>query len=500
MIKNTRFLLGICISAIILVLVLQFYWISNYYGVTRFNFEREVNMAFEDAVKKEFSLRCDTIEMEMVKQLLDTSAFTISSKSNRAAGEPYVHSIGNAKDHKDATSFSSQLLPDSLKQGDTAYKRAIVTQYAHLLRSEDLENHVVYFRTQNMGKLMNEKVKQYGFDTARLRPVLQDYLSKRNISAGFSFHLSAADSMLNHLRLPDSLANIKAVVTKSFPTYKWWDKENNYVRAVFYSPGGYIWSNLKWVLTGSIALILLIGCCIYLLLASLFREKKLSAIKNDFINNITHELKTPLATVSAAVEALDDFEILKDPQKAGRYMGYARTELNRLNALVNNILNISLYEQGNIVLNPEKIVLEETITKIADSLVLTARKPVTFQLSNRAAVESITADKALFSQAIINIMDNAIKYSGASADIRIECYEKNNFLYIECSDKGEGIAAASQPYIFDKFYREPRKEHAVKGHGLGLNYVKEIVTAHKGQIQLHSVKGKGTTVITTWPL
>ncbi len=499
MTKNIRLLLVACLVAIAGVIVLQFYWIRNYYHVSLFNFEREVNLAFEDAVKKEFELRCDTIEQLLVEQLMDTSVFDIRSKSARS-GKNFAHDISNAKDRTDFVSFSHNELPDSLKMNDTAYKKRIAVHYAHSLRTEDLDNHVVYYRTQNLGKFLTSKIRQYGFDTNRLRPVFELYLEKRNIHTPFYFYTSKADSSLNYLQPAGSLGKSGLVITKSFSTYKWWTYDERHIRAVFHNPIGYVLAQMKWIVGGSLLLVVLVALCIGLLIKALFREKRLALIKNDFINNITHELKTPIATVSAAVESLQEMDLSHEKEKTGRYLGHARNELLRLTRLVDNILNISLYEKNSLSLHPEPITIDKDIRVIMEGLVLTADQPVHYDYANNSGVETIVADKLLFHQALVNVLDNAIKYSVNEARITIHCYKKDTYCCIQCTDQGEGIAASSLPFVFEKFYREPKPHHSVKGHGLGLNYVQEIMKAHNGKIVLSSSKGKGTTVILSWPL
>jgi two-component system, OmpR family, phosphate regulon sensor histidine kinase PhoR len=499
MTKNTRLLLTVCLLAITGVIGLQFYWVRNYYYVSLADFEREVNLAFEDAVKKEFQLRCDTVEQLMVEQLLDTSAFIINSKYFNSS-KRFGYNIINTKNKRDFTSFSHNELQDSLKTDDTIYRRKIAIQYARSLRTEDLENHVVYYRTQNIGQFLNDKIRQYGFDTNRLRPVFQQYLDKRNIYTPFYFHASKADSSLNYVELPDSLGKTGLVITKSFSTYKWWTYDERYIRAVFENPVGYVFSQMKWILGGSLLLVVLVALCIGLLAKALFREKRLAVIKNDFINNITHELKTPIATVSAAVESLQEIDFNQEKDKASRYLGHARNELKRLTKLVDNILNISLYEKNKLTLHPEPISLDNGIQAIMEGLILTADKPISYAYANKSGTGTIVADKLLFHQALVNVLDNAIKYSHPKVQINILCYNRDNYCCVQCTDYGEGIAASSLAFVFEKFYREPKPGHAVKGHGLGLNYVQEIMKAHYGKIELSSSKGKGTTVILSWPL
>jgi two-component system phosphate regulon sensor histidine kinase PhoR len=497
MIKNIRLLLAICLLAIAGVVVLQFFWIKNYYITSLFSFERETNLAFEDAIKKDFQLRCDTIEQLLVEQLMDTSSFIIVSKY-LPHFDRTTHRIINAKDKKDLTSFSHPELPDSFSQADTAYKRKIIHHFARNLRTEDLENHVVYYRIQSLGDFTLEKIKQYGFDTIRFRPVLQHYLAQRNIYTTFHFYLTNADSLFNHMNLRGSMIKRGETVTKALPTYKWWEKEQQYIRVVFESPIGYLFSKMKWVMALSLLLIFLVAFCIWMLLKALLYEKKLAVIKTDFINNITHELKTPVATISAAIEALQEFDLSKE--KHFRYLGHAKNETEKLAKLIENILNISLYGKNTISVQPEKVEIEKTIIDIMENLKMISYKTVIYKFINSTGVNILLADKLLFQQALTNVLDNAIKYSAEEAHLTISCQSDNRYMHILCEDKGQGIAVSSLPYVFEQFYREPKFNHAVKGHGLGLSYVQKVMEAHNGKIEISSIKGKGTKVNLSWPL
>ncbi len=496
MVKNIRLLLTICLLAIAGVIVLQFYWIKNYYRTTLFNFERQVNLVFEDAIREEFRLRCDTIEQLLTEQLMDTTAFVISSKS-MAAVKGFVHHIYNAKNKKDHTSFSSVYLPDSLRAGDTAYKRRIAQQYARNLRTEDLESHVVYFRIQSLGNFTQDKVKAYSFDTARLRPVLLQHLAQLNIHTAFHFYTAETDSLSHYIQKPATVLKAGTVTTKALPTYKWWAPKEQYVRAVFDNPVGYVFVQMKWVLAGSVLLVILVALIIWLLLKALFYEKKLAVIKNDFVNNITHELKTPVATIAAAIEALQDDDSNKEQRH--RYLEHAANETKRLTGLIDHILNISVYD-NTLTLNRENIAVAESLQAIIERLQLAAGKPLQYQFNNNTGVSNISADPELFNQALTNVLDNAVKYSGETVNIAITCNTDDKYFYMHCSDTGEGIGADALPYVFDKFYREPKPYHAVKGYGLGLNFVWQIMKAHQGKIEIKSTKGKGTTVILSWPL
>jgi signal transduction histidine kinase len=485
--------------AVIGLLTLQFYWIKNYYEVNKTGFEKEVNLAFEDAIKKEFSLRCDTIQALIVERLMDTTEFTITSQLKKD-GSKYDFIITNKHDPKDLHSFSFLKLSGPIIKEDTILKRKVAEGYAKMLRDEDLESHVVWYRTQNLGSYMNEKVNNYDFDTARLRPVLQTYLKQRNITVPFQFFVRKDDSTMNRNVFPKELAAKFPVITKSHPTYKLRD-DSHFVRAMFSDPFSYIISRMGFIFISSVVLIVIITIIIFILLRLLFREKKLSAIKNDFISNITHEFKTPVATVSAAVEALSDFNVLKDEEKTNRYLSHSKKELDRLSGLIDKLLNISFYENRQLKLNPEPVNINDTVQAIMQSHLLATSKKVNFSYSNESGIHFIRADKIHFHHSVNNVIDNGIKYSGDIVNINIKCTQQKDFLVIAVTDNGNGIAEKDIKFVFDKFYRVSNTgQHLVKGHGLGLNYVKNIVESHHGWCILKSNPGKGSVISLAWPV
>ena len=258
---------------------------------------------------------------------------------------------------------------------------------------------------------------------------------------------------------------------------------------------------MKFIFISSILLILLVAASIFLLFKMWFGEKKLSLIKNDFISNITHEFKTPIATVSAAVEALSDFNVLEDRQKTSRYLIHSKNELKRLSGLVDKLLHISIYETNRLELKTEQINLEESIQAIIQTHLISAVKQIRYSFNNKTGIQFIKADKIQFHHAINNIIDNAIKYSGNTLSIEIECIKKENFLILSFADNGIGIPSKEMPFVFDKFYRVKMTESPLtKGYGLGLNYVKTILEQHGGWCSLKSKMEQGTVINLAWPL
>lgn len=482
------------------LLGLQCYWIQKYYVVTKANFEKEVNIAFEDAVKKEFSLRCDTVEQEMIRLLMDTSKFVITSKLNKDGDQ--VYTFRNKRDVKDH--FSSSLSYSDLNipiiQGDTVNKWKVVNKFAKGIRKTDLEDRVVFFRTQSLGKYLVEKVEQYRFDIKRLRPVFDQFLRSRKINIPYKFNLRPEITSVISKDKPVQTDAVYPITTRSFITYRKIGT-GELISASFKNPFTYIVTNMVIILSSSLLLVILITLCLIYLLRTLFKEKKLSAVKNDFISNITHEFKTPIATISAAVEALTTFDVLDDAEKTQRYLGHAKTELERLSGLVDQVLHIAIYSNSKNSLFKEPVTISEVIDQLINSYAVPMAKDIRFHYQPKDLQFTVLANKLQFYHSLNNVIDNAIKYSGDQVDITVTSKIKNNFLQICIGDSGSGIKSSDLPLVFDQFYRSQDViAKKVKGYGLGLNYVKSIMENHNGWCKIESEVGKGSKVILAWPV
>jgi two-component system phosphate regulon sensor histidine kinase PhoR len=481
----------VCIAAVTGVVLLQLLWIRNYYEVNKERFEKETNLAFEDAIKKEFQVRCDTLENLIYQYLMDTSKTSITSKWNEKH-KVWQYTVADKQKPEDRQSFSLKLLnAPILTAQDTVYRK-VAHHYAQTYREEDLERHAVYFRTQDIGKYVSAKAETFSFDTNRLRPIYAQLLAERDIREPFTFYLRDEDSTLNRSRFPDSLQSKYGVITRSFGTYKA-EPNRNFVRAMFTTATGYVTRKLMGIVIASIVLVIVVAFALYWLLRIIRREKKLSAIKNDFISNISHELKTPIATVTAAVDAMDGFGVLDNPDKTKRYLSISRNELQRLGDMVNKILNMSLYEQQDFELKLEPVNVDEIVKELTARYTLTGGKQIVIQYVNEAGSAVVMADKMHLYNVVNNLVDNAVKYSGDAVTVNIRfCQEKDNYL-ITVQDNGIGIARTDLPYIFDKFYRVPAGNvHRVKGYGLGLSYVKYIMEKHGGWCSAESRPGNGS--------
>jgi signal transduction histidine kinase len=237
-------------------------------------------------------------------------------------------------------------------------------------------------------------------------------------------------------------------------------------------------------------------------LYQLIKQKKISEIKTDFINNMTHEFKTPIATINLALDSIINPKIIDNKEKVYRYIQMIREENKRMHAQVENVLRISKLEKNQLDLSKDVFDLEEIVEDaIAHVGLMISDKNGYIKTHFKTTNSEILASKFHFTNVITNILDNAIKYS--PDEPRIDIYTENvgNNIILKIKDQGIGMGKNIQKRIFDKFYREHSGNiHDVKGHGLGLSYVKSITEDHQGTVHVESEKGKGSTFIIKIPL
>ena len=237
-------------------------------------------------------------------------------------------------------------------------------------------------------------------------------------------------------------------------------------------------------------------------LNQLIRQKHISEIKTDFINNMTHEFKTPIATINLALDAIKNPKIIEDKEKVYRYLQMIRDENKRMHAQVENVLRISKLEKKELDISKEPTAIHDIIDDAIEhvNLILEDRKGTIVKNLNAARTTSLI-NEVHFTNVLVNILENAIKYSPDVPEIEIFTENVKDMILIKVKDNGLGMSKVAQKRVFEKFYREHTGDlHNVKGHGLGLSYVKQIVEDHNGQIFVESEKGKGSTFIIKLPL
>lgn len=260
-------------------------------------------------------------------------------------------------------------------------------------------------------------------------------------------------------------------------------------------------NNLPQLLGTFLSLLTILG--IYIISISyMMKQKKIADIKTDFINNMSHEFKTPLATISVATDSLANDKIATNPDKVRYYATLIKQENLRMKKQVENVLNMSKLERNEVQLHLKETNVRDLIKSVSESVGLIVAQ------RNGSLTQDFNTEKYIFkvdefhlSNVLVNLLDNANKYSPEAPEIKVKTKNEGQFYVIEISDKGMGMETQNKLKIFEKFFREETGNiHNVKGQGLGLSYVKKIIELHKGQIIVESIKGKGSTFIVKIPM
>jgi len=291
--------------------------------------------------------------------------------------------------------------------------------------------------------------------------------------------------------------------TFSVPIFVNKNDKNNYRLLVnFPERQEFIFSSILTMLILSIVFTSVIILAYSSALYQLIKQRQISQIKTDFINNMTHEFKTPIATINLALDSIKNPKILEDRDKVLRYLGMIREENKRMHAQVENVLRISKLEKNELNISKERLDLHELVEEAVMHVELIVEDrggEITVNLN--AEKTSVLANDSHFTNVLVNILDNAIKYSPEAPKIIVTTEIVGNNILVHIKDHGSGMSKSAQKRVFEKFYREHTGDiHNVKGHGLGLAYVKRIIEDHQGHISVESEKDKGSTFTIKLPL
>lgn len=331
-------------------------------------------------------------------------------------------------------------------------------------------------------------------DTAQLKALIKNHLKERGIDQPFDMAIRNDQGVLipvGVLYQPENL--LPGIQARLFPS-DLLGKENQ-VLINFPDKRIFILQQIWLPLLSSMLFIGIIIFCFIYAIKVIIRQKNLSDIKNDFINNMTHEFKTPIATVSLAVEALQDPDFLSQDSFRNRYIGVIKDENKRLGQQVEKVLQAATLDKKEFKLKLEKLNIQEILTNARDLIALQVEnKGGEIQLESKLKDPFLEGDAFHLTHILNNLLDNSIKYSKEAPYIRLKAWDEQQHIFISVIDNGIGISKEAVKKIFDKFYRVPTGNlHDVKGFGLGLAYVKTMMEAHHGEIQVKSEPGKGSS-------
>lgn len=443
-------------SSLLLLLVLQFLWLQKVYTNESERFRKETNALLRTTV---FAMD-DSLLLKSVEPL---------------AGDTSIHHFS-----------SSTLDTFRFRQGDhykikdsIAHVQVIISSGGHDSLDRYLKPLITKIRKGPSQKKFMIRLSPDSLPLAAVQRKFQGVLK----SAGIDIPFSITKTKIEHPFAPVQEMADDAVYTPS---------------------GGYqlVFPNLKPLLLKktspqiafSIFLTTLTMVSFFFLYRSLRSQQQLMEIKNDFISNVTHELKTPITTVGVAIEALKNFKGIDNPKLTEEYLTIAQNELNRLSLLTDNILKTSLFEDKGVAFKSETLELDELLEKVLASLKLVTEKAnATIVVEKQGSDFRLIGGLDHLSSVIYNLIDNALKYSPINPRINIMLKDDRDNILLVIKDHGLGIAKEYQKKIFEKFFRVPTGDiHNSKGYGLGLSYVHTVIKNHGGTITVESELGKGS--------
>lgn len=475
------------ISTIVLIAAFQCWWINRLYNDEWNGLKRETDVMFRDVVYK-LQLQRFRSDTAFFKKGLPDNLFLfdvidsvkekmIDSTPGKAARERNVMiSVNKFKDSTDP-----QLRRESVVQVGTTGPFSMP-----MPPPEEGPPHLIKYFSNS--KILSDSLSLQKMDSA-----YKAELAKAGINIPFVILVDT-----NKTNGPDT--TFRSDKLKTNFTFVGLSRTFAY-QAVFENAFGYLIKKISLPALVAVLLIAFTSVSFVFLYRNLLVQRRLAAMKNEFISNITHELKTPIATVNVAIEALRNFDALQSPERTKDYLDISASELQRLSLLVDKVLRLSMFENREIELNKEVTDLTQLVSEVMASMKLLFNKlNAIVNLTIEGGDFVISADRLHITSVIYNLLDNSLKYSNIGPAIGIHITDEDKHVVMIVSDNGIGIPAEYIDKIFEKFFRVPSNDrHNTKGYGLGLSYVYHIVQKHNGSITLTSQEGKGSTFTVKLP-
>lgn len=513
---NNRFIPFISVLMTISMIVfvsLQLYWIKELYSALNQDFSNKVYAAMETSALK-------TQQMEVDKYLnQDYKNFATNViDSSQLPTQTYIQQNSDSANRSTITFQKSivenQNFPIST-YGDSLKLTKLYTDEG-ILKIKKVEN--------TSEPLTAQLSKDINNNTYALREFAK--LSASNLPAERRVNIEILDSLLTRelklnglntkfgIAVIDKNNSMTKVVNDIYLEQK--DKSNYtyplftdskdrtlYTLALVFPRKDYSLAknNLPMLLGTFMSLLTILG--IYIISINyMMRQKKIAEVKTDFINNMSHEFKTPLATISVATDSLANDKIATNPEKVKYYSGLIKQENLRMKKQVENVLNMSKLERNEVKLFLKDTDVRALIKEISESFgLIVAQRNGTLTQEFNTTKYVLKVDEFHLSNALINLLDNANKYSPEAPKIKVKTRNEGNWYVVEISDRGMGMDMGNKTRIFEKFFREETGNiHNVKGQGLGLSYVKKIIELHHGQILVDSKPGEGSTFTVKLPM
>ena len=514
--KSTIWIIAIIMGfSFLALLYLQLSYIEEMAKMKKEQFDESVNRSLYQASR---NLEVNETLRYLEKDVNETErrAFRQDSVSSHGDlnGGVVQHSHQYAVAGKDGTIYSSFQLKTITTKPSTIPKAMILRSDKNSISEaskslqEIVRNRYVYQKAlldevvYNILYTASEKPLRERINFKLLDQDIRAELLNNGINIPYHFTVSTADGREVY-RCPDYTEDglpytYSQVLFRNDPSSKM-----GIVRIHFPDINGYIYSSVRFMIPSVVFTIVLLITFIFTIVV-IFRQKRYTEIKNDFINNMTHELKTPIASISLAAQMLNDNSVGKSPAMLSHLGGVINDESKRLRFLVEKVLQMSMFDRKKAVFKKKELDLNEMVENIANSFTLRVEHTGGKIYTEIEAIDSaIYVDEMHFQNVIFNLLDNAVKYrkQDMPLDIYMKTWNDDQYLYLSIRDTGMGIKKENLKKIFEKFYRvHTGNLHDAKGFGLGLAYVKKIIDLHKGTIHVESEFGKGTKFTIALPV
>jgi two-component system phosphate regulon sensor histidine kinase PhoR len=478
--------LGIAIAALIIV---QTYWIRNAVMITDKQFDQLMSRSMIDIAHK--------IEQREASKIItyEISHFTYDSGYIAPPPPPGVISSLNSDSKNNEISRS---WPGSQ---DTSGKTSKISNSEKQLMDRWLNSRRQFIDRVIASMFIVAPEIEKRINTADLEEIIQNVLKETGINLHFEYAVIRwDDEFAIKSAAYDPAAEAEYYRVQLFPADIY--AHSNYLTVYFPGKKRFLFKPLGYLAVLSLMLCLAIVVSFAITLFIIFRQKRLSEIRSDFVSNMTHELKTPISTISLASQMLGDRSIPAEMKNTGQISKIISEECRRLGNQIEKVLQTSVFEKGKLKLKFSEVDMHEIINNACDNFSIQVKNrngKITLALNAEKYI--LQADQVHIANVLSNLLDNAIKYCTRNPEIIIKTSNKGDFLQIKVSDNGIGISKNDQKRVFERFYRVPTGNvHTVKGFGLGLSYVKMIVEEHHGHVELESEIYEGAAFIVYLPL
>lgn len=442
-------------------------------------------------------------------------------QENKLSKETFIYKHGILEeDYALATNLRNPVLIDDLKLSDSFTLKNYTNResFQHINRGNNIDNKQLpiikayeklselpeierLMIEESFKSIIRQQTLSERVSVSQINTLLEQKLKKRGLNLPFEFAVYNRNILSKiHSKYFDPNE------TKEYRTLLFGGNSSDdsvyELAVVFPQRERYVLSSVIGVATLSVVFLLIVIGVFVVTFHQLITQRRISEIKTDFINNMTHEFKTPIATMNLVLDSLKTPVALHDPDKIKGYVKILKQENKRMLAQVENILQISRLEKGNLHLEREPLDVHELISNAIGHLqVMLDERGGVLRTHFLAENGDVSANKSHLTNVFVNVIENAIKYSPNAPEIDIYTENIKNKILIRVKDRGQGMSRQAMKHVFTKFYREHTGDlHNVKGHGLGLAYVKSIVEYHQGSINVESDKGKGSTFFIKLPV